>query len=286
MKKIGLFLFCFFMASVVAFSQVGINTETPKANTDLTLGSTDKGFLPNKVTLRGETDTYPLAGVVDNGTIVYHVPSTTVTGSQDLGEGLFYWAGDKWVRFTTTTAQQQDSRMLDFKKTGDVGGNTPGDEVILPYVSEAQSNAGNIGTELPNLATNFTVDKPGTIYVNAVLYAKLMITSTIKYAYVGNTFFTVRVTNTADNTFHDFIAGCSPISTANGGENVGANNNPAVAVAQGGVRVLPDVIYDVKVYALEGWVTSSQGYITAGTYMWRTFKLYSTLKIDYVSDPY
>ena len=281
MKKISLFLLCFFSISAMTFSQVGINTTTPDANADLTLGSTNKGFLPNRVALESTTSVSPLTGTVVEGTIVYNTTDNDV-----LGSGLYYWTGAQWIRCTTSTAKQQDSQLLTFKQTGQAAS----EQLPLTY-----DNTGNLlGTEITSLATSFSVDKPGSIFVLSVLYAKLYIATTtatslgIRYAYPGNTFFRVRVTKASDGTImNDFIAGCTPISTAQPtGQYIGANNNPAVAVAQGNLRVEPNTTYNVKVYGLEGWVTPDQGTVYGGTYMWQNFKLYSSVKIDFVSDAY
>ncbi len=85
--------------SQIALSQVGINTDTPDPDSDLTLASEDKGLLLNRVELTETTDPAPLSAHVA-GMTVYN----TATNGDDetaVTPGYYYNDGTKWVRIAT-----------------------------------------------------------------------------------------------------------------------------------------------------------------------------------------
>ena len=96
MKKIifiiNLFLFCFF-----AEAQTGIGTTTPNASAKLDVYSTNKGFLPPRVTLTSTTDASTIASPAE-GLLVYNL------GSSDLQAGYYYWNGSNWATIATATS--------------------------------------------------------------------------------------------------------------------------------------------------------------------------------------
>ncbi len=90
--KIKIFTLTFLMGSVFFLNaQVGIGTDSPNPDSDLTLASTDKGLLMNKVALTSTTSAAPLSAHV-KGMFVYN---TATTG--DVTEGIYYNDGAKWV---------------------------------------------------------------------------------------------------------------------------------------------------------------------------------------------
>lgn len=102
MKKIA---FLFFLAIFqMAFSQVGINTNTPNSASDLTLGSTNKGLLLNRVELTATNSAAPLSAHVA-GMAVYNT-ATAGTAPNNVTPGHYYNDGTKWVRTLTSTPDQ------------------------------------------------------------------------------------------------------------------------------------------------------------------------------------
>lgn len=70
MKKIKFILAALFISTAI-YAQVGIQTNTPDANSDLTLGSTNKGLRMNKVALTGTKDGTTV-GAHTAGMVVYN----------------------------------------------------------------------------------------------------------------------------------------------------------------------------------------------------------------------
>lgn len=85
-----------------SLAQVGINTDTPDANSDLTLASEDKGLLLNRVELEETTDPAPLTAHVE-GMVVYN---TATAG--DVTPGQYYNDGTQWVRLGSSAAPTND----------------------------------------------------------------------------------------------------------------------------------------------------------------------------------
>ena len=87
MKKIK-FILAALMISTAMFSQVGIQTNSPNANSDLTLGSTDKALLLNRVASKTAVPS-PV-----NGMVIY-----------DTGKNCFRgYANGAWTNITTCPA--------------------------------------------------------------------------------------------------------------------------------------------------------------------------------------
>ena len=85
--------------TATAFAQtksVGINTSTPDANSDLTLGSTNKGLLLNRVALTGTNDATTV-GAHTAGMVVYNT-ATAGTGATAVTPGEYCNDGTKWVK--------------------------------------------------------------------------------------------------------------------------------------------------------------------------------------------
>jgi hypothetical protein len=99
MKKIlALIVFVHLSQSILA--QTGIGTTTPNASAKLDVYSTNKGFLPPRVTLTSVTDasTIPSPAV---GLLVYNV------GSVGLQAGYYYWNGASWSTIATAVSPDQ-----------------------------------------------------------------------------------------------------------------------------------------------------------------------------------
>lgn len=92
MKKHFLILLLFILGQVQA--QTGIGTTTPDASAKLDVSSTNKGFLPPRVTLTSATDTSTIPSAAE-GLLVYN------KGSLGLQAGYYYWNGANWATIAT-----------------------------------------------------------------------------------------------------------------------------------------------------------------------------------------
>jgi hypothetical protein len=84
------------MVSWTAIGQTGIGTTTPDASAKLDVYSTNKGFLPPRVTLSAATDATTIASPAE-GLLVYNL------GSVGLQAGYYYWNGTSWATIATGT---------------------------------------------------------------------------------------------------------------------------------------------------------------------------------------
>ena len=78
-------------------AQTGIGTTTPNASAKLDVYSTNKGFLPPRVTLTSATDATTIASPAE-GLLVYNL------GSVGLQAGYYYWNGVSWATIATATS--------------------------------------------------------------------------------------------------------------------------------------------------------------------------------------
>jgi hypothetical protein len=89
-----IFFFIFWQAS---FAQTGIGTSSPDASAKLDVSSTNKGFLPPRVTLTSGTDNSTIPNPA-TGLLVYN------TGNNpNLVAGYYYWNGSSWATIATAT---------------------------------------------------------------------------------------------------------------------------------------------------------------------------------------
>lgn len=91
MKKL---LFLFLITSKL-FAQTGIGTSTPNASAKLDVYSTNKGFLPPRVTLTSTTDVSTIPSPA-SGLLIYN------TGNNGgLAAGYYFWNGAVWATIAT-----------------------------------------------------------------------------------------------------------------------------------------------------------------------------------------
>ena len=93
MKKV---LF-FFLISIQIYAQTGIGTTTPEASAKLDISSTNKGFLPPRVTLTSITDNTTIPNPA-TGLLVYNTGNNV-----GLVAGYYYWNGSSWATIATAT---------------------------------------------------------------------------------------------------------------------------------------------------------------------------------------
>jgi len=87
----------FVLIAELSFSQTGIGTTTPNASAKLDVFSTNKGFLPPRVTLTSATDATTIASPAE-GLLVYNL------GSVGLQAGYYYWNGANWATIATASS--------------------------------------------------------------------------------------------------------------------------------------------------------------------------------------
>ena len=92
-----LFLLFILMNGVTAVAQTGIGTTTPNASAKLDVYSTNKGFLPPRVTLTSASVAAPITTPAE-GLLVYNV------GSVGLQAGYYYWNGASWATIATASS--------------------------------------------------------------------------------------------------------------------------------------------------------------------------------------
>jgi hypothetical protein len=113
-RKYLLFLLVLF--SVQVFAQTGIGTTTPNASAKLDVFSTNKGFLPPRVTLTSVSDATTIASPAE-GLLVYNL------GSVGLQAGYYYWNGANWATIATATSAGNGVTASDMVKIYDGVGN-------------------------------------------------------------------------------------------------------------------------------------------------------------------
>jgi hypothetical protein len=86
-----------FFITYSTFAQTGIGTTTPNASAKLDVYSTNKGFLPPRVTLTSVSDATTIASPAE-GLLVYNL------GSVGLQAGYYYWNGANWATIATATS--------------------------------------------------------------------------------------------------------------------------------------------------------------------------------------
>ncbi|WP_312296805.1 hypothetical protein [Chryseobacterium sp.] len=80
------------ITSTLVFAQIGISTPDPDPNSDLTLGSGNKGLLLNRIALTNTT-----SGIFNAGMLIYNT-----TTAQDVTPGAYVSNGTVWTKLLTS----------------------------------------------------------------------------------------------------------------------------------------------------------------------------------------
>jgi hypothetical protein len=102
--------------SIQLMAQTGIGTTTPNASAKLDVYSTNKGFLPPRVTLTSNTDATTIPSPAE-GLLVYNL------GSVGLQAGYYYWNNANWATIATATSAGNGVTASDMVKIYDGVGN-------------------------------------------------------------------------------------------------------------------------------------------------------------------
>ncbi len=87
----------FFLFSIQLYAQTGIGTTTPEASAKLDVTSSNKGFLPPRITLTSLTDITTIPNPA-TGLLVYNTGNNV-----GLVAGYYYWNGSSWATIATGT---------------------------------------------------------------------------------------------------------------------------------------------------------------------------------------
>ena len=90
--KATLFLVIFNLCIFASKAQTGIGTTTPDPSSKLDVSSTNKGFLPPRVTLTSTTDITTIPNPV-TALLVYNTGNNV-----NLSAGYYYWNGTAWTK--------------------------------------------------------------------------------------------------------------------------------------------------------------------------------------------
>lgn len=145
-----------------SFAQTGIGTSTPHASAKLDVTSTNKGFLPPRVTLTSATDATTIPSPAE-GLLVYNL------GSVGLQAGYYYWNGTNWATMAT----------------GTTAGNAVVAGDLVKIYGETHSKANN---KIGNATTGFGF----TVPVSGRYLFDFTSASTTLYGGTNTIFFTVR----------------------------------------------------------------------------------------------
>ncbi|WPO83401.1 hypothetical protein SD427_03405 [Chryseobacterium sp. JJR-5R] len=109
--KIKLSVTAILSCSVLAYSQVGINTQTPRATLDViaknTNGTTPEGFIPPRLTGNQVQAADAQYGVNQRGAIIYitaPVTSSSTKTANITSEGYYYFNGSLWQNMGISSA--------------------------------------------------------------------------------------------------------------------------------------------------------------------------------------
>lgn len=154
--KAKLFGLIFMMIGGNAFAQTGIGTTTPNASAKLDVYSTNKGFLPPRVTLTSATDAVTIASPAE-GLLVYNL------GSVGLQAGYYYWNGANWATIATATSAGNGVTAMDMVKLYSKGYSTAVGDI---------ANASGYSFTVP-VSGRYVFDFSCTGYSNATITYKV-----------------------------------------------------------------------------------------------------------------
>ncbi|MGG5210206.1 hypothetical protein ACQWU4_14880 [Chryseobacterium sp. MIQD13] len=158
MKKLNniIIIFAIVLISNTLNGQVGINTPNPNKESLLELSSTDKGFLPVRLSLVSMTSAAPLSQHV-KGMVVYNTANTS-----SVSEGLYVNNGTEWLRLSTADIPVGNIK-YSVQTTDHNGWYLLNGRAISSFPPVAQSNAAAIGftANIPNATDKYLKAKTG-----------------------------------------------------------------------------------------------------------------------------
>jgi hypothetical protein len=207
-------------------AQTGIGTTTPNSSAKLDVYSTNKGFLPPRVTLASVSDATTITSPAE-GLLVYNL------GSSGLQSGYYYWNGANWATIATATSAGNGVTSSDLVKlyskaystaSGDIA-NTNGYSFTVPvsgrylfdftssgYASGAYATMTfKVRQGTTDLATDAQSSLNNTVHVEYNGKVEVNLLSGVTYnIYVSTT--GVRDTGDYDRVYMKMVAGNLPVS--------------------------------------------------------------------------
>ncbi len=298
MSKLTNILFSNWLTLVLLFScnlviaQTGIGTTTPHASAKLDVSSTNKGFLPPRVTLTSATDITTITSPAE-GLFVYNL------GSVGLQAGYYYWNGANWATIATATSAGNGVTSMDMTKlyakrwaSGSVIESTNGQSFTVPvsgrYMFDFSSScyAGNaVFTYIFQIRNSSNGVLAADTVVSANNYQHVEFNGKVEVNLQANTSYNVYVNTTGvrdvndyDRVYYKLVAGNLPVTghsvdyiqaslssnqslTAAGNIIFNSSSGTGIGLTSGGFELKANKTYKLEA-ALGG---SSTGY---GYYAW------------------
>ena len=231
--------------SIQIFSQTGIGTTSPDPSAKLDVTSTNKGFLPPRVTLTSGTDNTTIANPA-TGLLVYN------TGNNSgLVAGYYYWNGSSWATIATASGSGVNASILRGSRSAAQTGLTNGGNVIFTQVD-------NIAGQEMSLNTT-----TGQITLAAGRTYRLM-------AQVPNYQTSAAETRTQfawyNETAGAYIGSSSNAYTPSSGASYGATGGLSEAVITTTTSTV--VSYRIAQLSNTSQLGGSADFLTAGSYPW------------------
>ncbi|MEY4307811.1 MAG: hypothetical protein RL422_14 [Bacteroidota bacterium] len=130
----------FLLTSINVFAQTGIGTTTPDASAKLDVTSTNKGFLPPRVTLTSGTDNTTIPSPA-TGLLVYNTGNNA-----GLVAGYYYWNGTSWATIATANGSGVSASILRGSRSAAQTGLTNGGNVIFTQVDNTSGQEMSLNT--------------------------------------------------------------------------------------------------------------------------------------------
>jgi hypothetical protein len=297
------FLILSLFFSMHMFAQTGIGTTTPNASAKLDVYSTDKGFLPPRVTLTSASSASPITSPAE-GLLVYNL------GSVGLQAGYYYWNGASWATIATASS---------------AGNGVTSSDMVKLY-SKAYSAATADSTIANATGYKFTVPVSGrylfdfssTGYGNGYFTFKVRQSNTVlavdsQYSYnntvhveyngkvelnlqAGNTYNVYvfssgsRDAGDYDRVYYKMVSGNLPVTgqtvdyvqaslstnqslSSAGNINFNVSSGAGITITSGGFNLIANKTYKLEAalggtsggYAYYGWVDNANNLLTGGS---------------------
>ena len=300
-KQFLLIIGCLF--SIQVMSQTGIGTTTPHASAKLDVTSTNKGFLPPRVTLTSATDATTIASPAE-GLLVYNL------GSVGLQAGYYYWNGTSWATIATATSAGNGVTSMDMVKlyskaysaaTADSTiANATGYKFTVPvsgrylfdFSCTGYSNATityKVRQGTTDIGTDAQTSYNNTVHVEYNGKIEVNLQSGVTYnVYVNST--GNRDLGDYDRVYYKLVAGNLPVTgqsveyiqaslsanqalTAVGNIIFNTSSGTGITITSGGFNLIANKTYKLEAaiggtsggYAYYGWVDNSNNLLSGGS---------------------
>ena len=300
-KQFLLIVGCLF--SIQVMSQTGIGTTTPHASAKLDVTSTNKGFLPPRVTLTSNTDVATIPSPAE-GLLVYNL------GSVGLQAGYYYWNSANWATIATATSAGNGVTSMDMVKlyskaysaaTADSTiANATGYKFTVPvsgrylfdFSCTGYSNATityKVRQGTTDIGTDAQTSYNNTVHVEYNGKIEVNLQSGVTYnVYVNST--GNRDLGDYDRVYYKLVAGNLPVTgqsveyiqaslsanqalTAVGNIIFNTSSGTGITITSGGFNLIANKTYKLEAaiggtsggYAYYGWVDNSNNLLSGGS---------------------